>query len=64
MLNKKELEQVIDFLTIITETARTILDEVATFETVLQENKAEQGKQSELRKLRKKRQYAKRKTMN
>lgn len=64
MLNKKELEQTIDFLTVITETARCLLDEVASFEATISENKSEQKAQSEQRQLRKKRQYAKQKAKN
>lgn len=64
MLNKKEAEQIADFLTTIISSAREILDEVVTFEAVLQENKKAQRKQSEERLRRKaravnKRRYAK-----
>lgn len=59
MLNKKELKQTVEFLTIITECARELLDEVATYEAILSENKTDQKKQSALRRTRKKKQRAK-----
>lgn len=64
MLNKKELEETAFFLTLITEQARTILDEVATFEGILLDLKKEQKEQSELRKLRKKKMLARLKAKN
>ena len=54
MLNKKELEQTLDFLAMITESARAILDEVATFEVLLQDNKNMQKAESKQRSDRKK----------
>lgn len=53
MLNKKELQQTIDFLAIITECARELLDEVVSYEALINENKQQQHKQSEMRKKRK-----------
>lgn len=64
MLNKKELEQTLDFLAMITESARAILDEVATFEVLLQDNKDLQKAESKQRSDRKKRQRAKQKARN
>lgn len=64
MLNKKELEETVFFLSLITEQARTILDEVATFEGILLDLKKEQKEQSELRKLRKKKMIARLKAKN
>lgn len=64
MLNKKELEETVVFLSLITEQARTILDEVATFEGILLDLKKEQKEQSELRKLRKKKMIARLKAKN
>ena len=64
MLNKKELEQTLDFLTMITESARALLDEVATFEVLLQNNKNLQKAESKQRSDRKKRQRAKQKARN
>lgn len=64
VLNKKEAEQMGDFLAVMISSAREILDEVATFEATLQENKKQQRRQSEERARRKararnKRRYAK-----
>lgn len=64
VLNKKEVEQMGDFLAVLISSAREILDEVATFEAILQENKTLQRRQSEERarrkaKARNKRRYAK-----
>ena len=64
MLNKKEAQQIIEFLTIITNSAREMLDEVATYEALLQENKKEQQSQSALRMKRKKRARARAKASN
>lgn len=64
MLNKKELEQTLGFLSIITDCARELLDEVATYEALLRDNKLEQRAQSELRKIRKKRARFRSKTSN
>lgn len=61
MLNKKEVEQTRVFLATVTNLARELLDEVATYEAELQENKAEQCAQSVARYQRKKRLINKRK---
>lgn len=64
MLNKKEKSQLDDFLTTITDLCRSMLDEIAMYYAELDNNKSEQRKQSELRKLRKKRQRSKQKSRN
>ena len=64
MLNKKELEQTVNFLTVITETARDLLDEVAEYEAIITENKRQRRNETEARNLRKKRQKAKQKAKN
>lgn len=64
MLNKKEVEQTRRFLATVTSLARELLDEVATYEAELQENKAEQCAQSVARYQRKKRLINKRKAGN
>lgn len=56
MLNKKEREQVLTFMTAMTECARELLDNVAEFEAILRENTDERKRQTELRYQRKKRQ--------
>ena len=56
MLNKKEREQVVTFVTATTECARELLDNVAEFEAILRENTDERKRQTEQRYQRKKRQ--------
>jgi hypothetical protein len=55
MLNKKEVEQTRLFLATVTGLARDLLDEVATYEAELQENKAQQCAESVARYQRRKR---------
>lgn len=64
LLNKKELQQVDDFLTSVTDLARSMLDEVAMFYAELDENKAQQRAESEQRKDRKKRARLRAKSRN
>lgn len=54
MLNKKEVEQTRVFLATVTGLARDLLDEIATYEAELQENKAQQRAESVSRYQRKK----------
>lgn len=56
MLNKNEREQVSEFITAITECARELLDNVAEFEAIMQENSNERKRQTDARYQRKKRQ--------
>ncbi len=55
ILNKKEKDQTILFLSVIADLARDILDEVAEFEAVIESNKKEQHYESMQRAMRKKR---------
>lgn len=64
MLNKKELQQMDDFLTTVTDLARSMLDEVMMFYAELDENKAQQKAESEQRKARKKRARLRAKSRN
>lgn len=63
MLNKKEVEQVSEFLSLITDFARSMLDEVAEFEAVLKENKNQQRQESEKRLRRKRTAKARRRSL-
>lgn len=55
MLNKKEKTDIIEFMSMVTDLARELLDEVAVFEAVIEENEREQKRQSAKRKDRAKR---------
>ena len=55
ILNKKEIEQLAIFMSTITECAREILDEIAEYEVVIQNNKKDQRYESMQRAMRKKR---------
>lgn len=55
ILNKKEIEQLAIFMSSITECAREILDEIAEYEVVIQNNKKDQRYESMQRAMRKKR---------
>lgn len=49
MLNKRESAQINDFLSVIADLGRCILDEVVTMEAIIEENKRIQQKQSDER---------------
>lgn len=61
MLNKKEKNDIVEFVTMVTETARDLLDNIADFETILEENEREQKRQSAKRKERARRYMRRRK---
>lgn len=64
MLNKKELEQTADFLATLEDLARSMLDELATYEAIIEENRAERKKETVDRYARRKKRLNKRKAMS
>jgi hypothetical protein len=63
MLNKRETALIHDFLSILSDLAKSIMDEVATMEAILEENKEIQRKESEARICRLNKARAKRRAM-